>query len=74
MGKPFVPPAAISEDGTAAVITIPLEQSDEVEVVAERVAELRALAAEDMPAGIAASFLSIFHCDGFFGISETQGG
>jgi putative drug exporter of the RND superfamily len=52
MGEPFVPPAAISEDGTAAVITVPLEQSDEVEIVAERVAEMRELAAEDMPAGL----------------------
>ena len=52
MGQPFVPPAAISEDGTAAVITVPLEQTDEVEIVAERVAEMRAIAAEDMPAGM----------------------
>lgn len=52
MGQPFVPPAAISEDGKVAVITVPLEKTDEVEAVAERAAELRALAAEDMPVGL----------------------
>ncbi len=51
MGEPFVPPAQISEDGKVAVVTVPLEKSDEVEVVTERVTELRELAAEGMPAG-----------------------
>ncbi|NBU22582.1 MAG: MMPL family transporter [Actinobacteria bacterium] len=51
-GKPFVPPAQVSEDGKVAVVTVPLEQTDEVEVVAERAAELRELAKEDMPAGL----------------------
>ena len=52
MGEAFVPPAAISEDGKVAVVSIPLEQTDEIEIVAERVAEMRTLAAEDMPAGL----------------------
>ena len=41
MGEPFVPPAQISEDGKVAVVTVPLEKSDEVEVVTERVTELQ---------------------------------
>ena len=52
MGQAFVPPAAISEDGKVAVVTVPLQQTDEIEIVAERVAEMRAIAAEDMPAGL----------------------
>ncbi|MEY4558934.1 MAG: hypothetical protein RL024_1092, partial [Actinomycetota bacterium] len=52
MGEPFVPPAQISEDGKVAVVTIPLEKSDEVEVVTERVTEMRELAAEGMPSGL----------------------
>ncbi len=53
-GEPFVPPAQISEDGTTAVITVPLDQTDLTEVVSERVAEMRAIAKEDMPAGLEA--------------------
>jgi RND superfamily putative drug exporter len=51
-GEPFVPPALVSEDNTTAVVTIPLEKSDETEVVAERIAEIRAIAQEDLPSGI----------------------
>ena len=51
-GQPFVPPAQVSEDGKVAVVTVPLEQTDEVEVVAERATELRELAKEDMPSGL----------------------
>jgi RND superfamily putative drug exporter len=51
-GEPFVPPAQVSEDNTTAVVTIPLEKSDETEVVAERIAEIRAIAQEDLPSGI----------------------
>jgi len=53
-GEPFVPPAQISEDGTTAVITVPLDQTDMTEVVSERVAEMRAIAKEDMPSGLEA--------------------
>lgn len=52
MGEAFVPPAAISDDGKVAVVTVPLDQTDEIEIVAERVSEMRAIAAEDMPAGL----------------------
>lgn len=51
-GEPFVPPAQISEDGTTAFITVPLEQSDETEVITERVEEMRAISKEGMPAGL----------------------
>ena len=51
-GLPFVPPAQISEDGTTAVITVPLEQSDVVETVNDRVVEMRELSKEGMPAGL----------------------
>jgi RND superfamily putative drug exporter len=54
MGKAFVPPATISENGETALITIPLDKSDEVEVVAERVKEMRDLAKEDIPSGMTA--------------------
>lgn len=51
-GEPFVPPAQISEDGTTAFITVPLEQSDATEVITERVEEMRAIAKEGMPSGL----------------------
>jgi putative drug exporter of the RND superfamily len=54
MGKAFVPPATISENGKTAIITVPVDKSDEVEVVAERVKEMRDLAKEDIPAGMTA--------------------
>ena len=51
-GSAFVPPAVISDDETTALITVPLDQTDEIEVVADRVKEMRALAAEDLPSGL----------------------
>lgn len=51
-GEPFVPPAAISEDGTTALITVPLTQTDDFELTTERVETMRELAPEDMPAGL----------------------
>ncbi len=51
-GEPFVPPATISEDNTTAVITVPLDEVSDVEPRAERIAEIRALAQEDLPAGM----------------------
>lgn len=52
MGEKFVPPAAISEDGTTALITVPLDATDDFELTTERVETLRELAPEAMPAGI----------------------
>ncbi len=51
-GSKFVPPAAISEDSTTAVITVPMEKTDATEEIATRVEELRELAKEDAPAGL----------------------
>jgi RND superfamily putative drug exporter len=51
-GAKFVPPAAISEDSTTAVITVPMEQTDSTEEIATRVEKLRELAKEDAPAGL----------------------
>ena len=51
-GSKFVPPAAISEDSTTAVITVPMEQTDATEEIATRVENLRELAKEDAPAGL----------------------
>ena len=52
MGEKFVPPAAISEDGTTALITVPLDATDDFELTTERVETMRELAPEAMPAGI----------------------
>ena len=52
MDEAFVPPATVSDDNTTAVITVPMDEIDEVEPRAERIAEIRSLAAEDMPAGM----------------------
>ena len=52
MGELFVPPATISEDNTTAVLTIPMDEIDDVDEQAERIAEIRALVAEDAPNGI----------------------
>jgi RND superfamily putative drug exporter len=52
MGELFVPPATISEDNTTAVLTIPMDEITDVEDQAERIAEIRALIAEDAPDGI----------------------
>ena len=52
MGEPFVPPATISDDNTTAVLTIPMDEIDDVDEQAERIAEIRALIAENAPSGI----------------------
>lgn len=52
MGEAFVPPATISEDNTTAVVTIPMDEVDEVDDRAERIAEIRSLAKEDLPSGM----------------------
>ena len=52
MGQAFVPPATISEDNTTAVVTIPMDEIDDVEPQAERIAEMRAIASENLPDGI----------------------
>lgn len=54
MGEPFVPPATISEDNTTAVLTIPMDEIDDVDEQAERIAEIRALIAQEVLPGIEA--------------------
>jgi RND superfamily putative drug exporter len=52
MDELFVPPATISEDNTTAVLTIPMEEIAEVEDQADRIAEIRAIVAENTPTGV----------------------
>ena len=52
MGEAFVPPAAISEDGTTALISVPLDATDDFEITTERVDTMRELAPQGMPSGL----------------------
>lgn len=52
MGEAFVPPAAISEDGTTALISVPLDATDDFELTTFRVDTMREIAPQDMPAGM----------------------
>lgn len=51
-GSAFVPPAEVSENDKAAVITVPLDEISDVPERAERMAEMREIAKEGMPAGL----------------------
>lgn len=51
-GSAFVPPAEISENNKAAVITVPLDEISDVPERAERMAEMREIAKDGMPAGL----------------------
>ncbi len=44
----FIPPAQVSEDGTVALLIVPLAPEANVEVQAERAAEIRTLAADGL--------------------------
>jgi len=50
----FVPPPTISDDGTAALVVVPLEAESDVTAQADRAAELRATANADLPSGLTA--------------------
>lgn len=50
----FVPPASISEDGTAALVVVPLETVSDVAAQADRAQELRETANADLPSGLTA--------------------
>ncbi len=50
----FVPPPTVSDDGTAALVVVPLEILDDVEAQAERADELRSIANADLPSGLTA--------------------
>ena len=52
LGEKFVPPAAISEDGTTALISVPLDQTDDFDLTTLRIDTMRELAPEGMPAGL----------------------
>ena len=54
MGEAFVPPATISDDNTTAVVTIPMDEIDDVDERAERVVEIRTLIGEETLPGVEA--------------------
>ena len=54
MGEAFVPPATISEDNTTAVVTIPMDEIDDVDEQAERIAEIRGIISDNALTGIEA--------------------
>ena len=47
-----LPPAAVSDDGTTAIVVVPLAIEDSVSVQADRADEIRAIAADELPDGI----------------------
>ncbi len=51
-GSKFVPPAAISEDKTTAVITVPMEKTEATEEITSRIESIREIAKEGMPSGL----------------------
>lgn len=48
----FVPPASVSDDGTAALLVLPLDTIDDVGEQADRAAEIRETANENLPDGL----------------------
>ena len=48
----FVPPATISEDGSAAVVTIPMVKYEATEDITKRVEELRKIMKDGTPSGL----------------------
>jgi putative drug exporter of the RND superfamily len=52
MGEKFIPPAAISEDGTTALISVPLAQTDDFDLTTFRIDTMREIAPQGMPAGL----------------------
>ena len=52
--KNFVPPVTLSEDGKAAVVTIPMVKYEASDEITNRVKELRALTNKDLPTGLEA--------------------
>ena len=50
----FLPPPSVSDDGTAALVVIPLDKLSDVEAQAERATELRSVANADLPTGLTA--------------------
>ena len=50
----FVPPPTVSDDGTTAIVVVPLEVEGEIDVQTARADELRALANTNLPDGLTA--------------------
>ena len=50
----FLPPAAVSDDGTTALLVLPLDVIDDVAEQADRAAEIRNVANENLPDGLEA--------------------
>ena len=50
----FVPPPTVSDDGTAALVVVPLTGIADVTAQAERAADLRSIANDDLPNGLEA--------------------
>ena len=50
----FLPPATVSDDGTAVLLVLPLDEIDDVAAQADRAAEIRSAANENLPAGLEA--------------------
>ena len=50
----FVPPPTVSEDGTAALVVVPLTSLADVTAQAERASDLRSIANDDLPNGLEA--------------------
>jgi len=50
----FVPPPTVSDDGTAALVVVPLSSLADVTAQAERAADLRSIANDDLPNGLEA--------------------
>ncbi len=50
----FVPPASVSDDGTAAIVVVPLEIEEELSIQTARAQELRDIANTGLPAGLTA--------------------
>lgn len=51
-GSKFVPPASISDDKTTAVITVPMEKTENTEELTSRIETIREIAKEGMPSGL----------------------
>jgi putative drug exporter of the RND superfamily len=50
----FVPPPTISDDGTTAIVVVPLDDEADVTAQADRAAELRTIANDGLPSGLSA--------------------
>jgi RND superfamily putative drug exporter len=50
----FVPPATVADDGTTAIVVVPLSVESDVDLAAERATELREAANADLPDGLTA--------------------